>query len=61
MSHTDKTPQQNNEGFRQSRQKAIPAQRIIKAMSAKIKQATKNNIKGEIFCLQAMFPAYAGE
>ena len=32
-----------------------PAQRLIEAMLAEVKQNTQNDIQGEIFCLQAMF------
>src|SRR6056300_23197 len=38
-----------------------PAERIINAMTAELSNATVNDIEGEIFCFEAMFPNYAGE
>ena len=33
----------------------------MEVTTAKLSNATANNIDGEIFCLQAMFSVYAGE
>src|SRR5210317_790954 len=42
-------------------QETQPAERIINAMTAELSNATVNDIEGEIFCFEAMFPNYAGE
>ena len=42
-------------------QHSSPAEKVIKAMAAELSRATVNGIEGEIFCFEAMFPAYAGE
>ncbi len=42
----DKTPRKEQE----------PVERLIEAMMAEIKEQTSNDIEGEIFCLEAMFP-----
>jgi transposase InsO family protein len=39
-----------------SRPKSQPVERLIKAMLAETSRQTANNIEGEIFCLQAMYP-----
>ncbi|CAJ1959006.1 unnamed protein product [Cylindrotheca closterium] len=44
-----------------SAQHPHPAEDIIKAMKAELSRATVHDVEGEIFCLQAMFPNYAGE
>ncbi|CAJ1929167.1 unnamed protein product [Cylindrotheca closterium] len=38
-----------------------PAETILKIMAAELSNATKKCIEGEIFCFEAMFPAYSGE
>jgi len=45
----------------QTSQPLQPAEKIIKAMMAELSNATASGIEGEIFCFEAMFPAYAGE
>ena len=34
---------------------------IIKAMTAELSQVTMNDIEGDIFCFEALFPNYAGK
>ena len=59
----------NNDGGRQpesqqvpnSSQQSHPAEKVMKAMTAELSNATVNDIEGEIFCFEAMFPNYAGE
>ena len=38
-----------------------PVEAIINAMKAELSNATKDDVEGEIFCFEAMFPNYAGE
>ena len=38
-----------------------PAEKVIEAMTAELSNATADDIEGEIFCFEAMFPNYAGE
>jgi len=45
----------------QTSQPTQPAEQSINAMEAELSKATANVIEGEIFCFEAMFPAYAGE
>lgn len=42
-------------------QETQPAEKVIKAMTAELSNATADDIEGEIFCFEAMFPSYAGE
>ena len=44
-----------------SSQHSHPAENIINIMKAELSNATVNDIDGELFCFQAMFPNYAGE
>ena len=44
-----------------SSQHSHPAENIINIMKAELSNATANDIDGELFCFQAMFPNYAGE
>jgi hypothetical protein len=42
---------------RNSSRKPQPVEGLIKVMLVKIKDATRHNMEGEIFCLEAMFPS----
>src|SRR6056300_397126 len=44
-----------------STQSTSAAENTINAMMAELSYATANDIEGEIFCFEAMFPNYAGE
>jgi hypothetical protein len=50
------TPETETPGRRKSPQTPQPAEQLIEAMLVKIKDMTKNDVEGEIFCLKAMFP-----
>ena len=57
-------PGQTNPGTKQdpnTSQESQPVETIIKAMTAELSQVTVNDIEGEIFCFEALFPNYAGK
>ena len=50
--------EENNDQTRSRRQRK-PVNRLIEAMLAETSALTVNNIEGEIFCLQALYPEHA--
>ncbi|CAJ1954826.1 unnamed protein product [Cylindrotheca closterium] len=58
---SDFKEEKEKEQVHKSAQHPHPAEDIIKAMKAELSRATANDIEGEILCLRAMFPNYAGE
>ncbi len=63
-SHEARTPQppeeetaQNEQERRRSSRTPQPVERLIDAMLVEIKDVTKHDVEGEIFCLEAMFPS----
>lgn len=60
---TEKKKERNPESQQdpKSRQDSHPAENVINIMKAELSNATVDDIEGEIFCFQAMFPNYAGE
>jgi hypothetical protein len=59
--NTSNPPLTNNIQNESPERNSEPAQRLIEVMMAELTQATDGDVPGEIFCLQAMFPNYAGE
>jgi hypothetical protein len=56
-SETRTPPETEIQGSRTSSRTTRPAERLIEAMIVEIKDVTKHDVEGEIFCLEAMFPA----
>ena len=68
MARPPKNPANNSAGPSPEQRQAINsmrnsplAEKVMEVMTAKLSSATSDDIVGEIFCLQAMFPAYAGK